>query len=175
MHECTCCACGKTYEIRTSEYNRKRKLKTKFYCSLSCSGTQPRKNPWRDSEENKAHLAAICSNRRDEYSDFRELLKRCKARSRELDITLEYLKEVWDAQGGICPYLKQPLVLPQTDNSHDRSNPNLIASIDRIDSSKGYVKGNIQFISMTLNFAKNKYDEEVLLNLIALIKDPSTS
>jgi hypothetical protein len=175
MRECSCSACGKNYEIPTGEYNRKRKLKTKFYCSLSCAAKQKRHNPYANSEENKAHLRNVCNNRRDELSPFRELLKRCRARDKEVNVDLEYLKEIWEKQEGICPYLRQQLVLPLSNYSHDQTNPNLIASLDRIDSDQGYVVGNIQFISMTLNFAKNKFDEAVLLNLIALIKDPSTS
>jgi hypothetical protein len=35
-----------------------------------------------------------------------------------------------------------------------------MASLDRIDSSKGYVKGNVQFVSAILNYAKLDMKEE---------------
>ena len=37
------------------------------------------------------------------------------------------------------------------------------ASVDRIDNHKGYVPGNIQFVCMIANFAKNVFSESDLL------------
>lgn len=73
-------------------------------------------------------------------------------------------------QEGKCRYLGIPLILPYTNYSHDKSNPIYVASLDRIDSSKGYIPGNIQFISMLLNFAKNKFEEKIILEFISLCK-----
>lgn len=174
MVTCKCQKCGLQFEKIKSEYNRKIKLGTPFFCSLKCSSSfdTSHLDNWRKSEENKKFIKQFSGSSKDEYSPFRETLKKVKNRSksknREYDIDLQYLKEVWENQKGKCPYLKRKLVLPLTDQSHDKSNPNLIASLDRIDSSKGYVKGNIQFISTTLNFAKNKYSENVLLDLIEM-------
>ena len=172
---CICKKCGSQFEKIKSEYNRKIKLGTPFFCSLKCSNRSHDTSYldiWRKSDENKNFIKQFSGSNRDEYSPFRETLKKVRSRSksknRECDIDLKYLKEVWEIQEGKCPYLKRKLVLPLTDQSHDKSNPNLIASLDRINSSQGYVKGNIQFISTTLNFAKNKYDEKVLLNLIEM-------
>jgi len=38
------------------------------------------------------------------------------------------------------------------------------ASLDRIDSSKGYVKGNIQFVSLIVQYAKNEWCDFVLMD-----------
>lgn len=50
----------------------------------------------------------------------------------------------------LCPYLGVELI---TESNQSR-NPNYF-SIDRIDSTKGYVKGNIQIISLLSNTMKN--------------------
>lgn len=177
MVSCICKNCGNQFEKSKNEYNRKIKLGTPFYCSLSCSGKNNNKqlNQWTYSKQNKNHIKKYCNNKKDEMTPFRELFKRCKLRSKnnnkELEITLSDIKKQWELQKGKCPYLKENLILPLTTRKENTNNPNLIASIDRIDSSKGYVIGNIQIISRTLNYAKNKYDEEILLNLIDLIEN----
>jgi hypothetical protein len=43
-----------------------------------------------------------------------------------------------------------------------RRHPQL-ASLDRIDSSKGYIKGNIQFVSVIANYAKNEMTHDEML------------
>ena len=171
---CICKNCNKEFQKIKCEYNRKIKLGTPFFCSLKCSSSfdTTHLDVWRKSEKNKNFIRQYSGSEKDEYSSFRETLKKVRNRSKskniECDIDLKYLKEVWEKQDGKCPYLKRKLILPLTDQSHDKTNPNLIASLDRIDSKMGYVKGNVQFISTTLNFAKNKYDESVLLNLIEM-------
>ncbi|GAA6622310.1 hypothetical protein NUACC26_081330 [Scytonema sp. NUACC26] len=108
------------------------------------------------------------SERRDKYSPFRQHLKlarrRVKTHGRECTITLEYLQELWEKQDGRCPYTGWQLDNPETTahwNSH-KLHPRT-ASLDRIDSSVGYIQGNVQFVSVMANFAKRDFQEEELL------------
>jgi hypothetical protein len=104
----------------------------------------------------------------DELSPFRYFRRTGKWRRRTngvlvgYEISLEYLKQVWDEQQGTCPYSGVKLVLPsKMSSTHNRypwpdDVPSYMRpSIDRIDSSKGYVEGNIQFVSQVANAAKN--------------------
>lgn len=59
----------------------------------------------------------------------------------------------------MCPYLEIEL----TTDPKDYKKPNY-ATIDRIDNSKGYVKGNIQIISYKANSMKTSTTDEELLN-----------
>jgi hypothetical protein len=43
------------------------------------------------------------------------------------------------------------------------------ASLDRIDPSKGYIKGNVQWVHQTVNFMKQDLTEEEFLNWCSLI------
>lgn len=60
-----------------------------------------------------------------------------------------------------CPYLGMDLSMDRT------TNKNIRPSLDRIDPSKGYIKGNIQVISWRANMLKNNSSAEELL-LLAL-------
>lgn len=58
-----------------------------------------------------------------------------------------------------CPYLKIPLVnhRPRGDSRRD------IASLDRIDPLKGYIKGNVEVMSWLANTMKNNATPELLI------------
>lgn len=115
-------------------------------------------------------------NRRDEYSPFRQHLKlarrRVKGKDRQCTITLQYLKELWEKQGGRCPYTGWELDNPETTKDWDNRplHPRR-ASLDRIDSSLGYVPGNVQFVSVIANFAKCDFPEDVLLQFCKAVVD----
>lgn len=47
------------------------------------------------------------------------------------------------------------------------------ASLDRIDSKKGYIKGNIQFVALIVQLAKNDWDEKVIYEFAEAIKKPT--
>jgi hypothetical protein len=57
-----------------------------------------------------------------------------------------------------CPYLDVPLT-----KIYGAGQLDFNASIDRIDSTKGYVKGNVQIISRMANRMKNNASEEQLV------------
>ncbi len=105
---------------------------------------------------------------RDEYSPFRQhhrlARRRTKSNGRECNITLEYLKEIWEKQGGRCPYTGWKLDNLETTNDWDSNilHPKT-ASLDRIDSRKGYVLGNVQFVSIMANYAKRDFLEKELI------------
>jgi len=96
---------------------------------------------------------------------FREHLKRDKRRKYECDLTLEYLYDLWELQNSECIYSRVKLNHPNY-KSKDYNK----ASLDRIDSSKGYVVGNVQFISMSCNLAKCGMSHKDMLNFCDIMK-----
>lgn len=159
-----CDCCGKEFEKPVSEYNRNLKLGRANYCSRACSGKMCNKN--NKQKGNSQNL--IYNNRRDEYTPFRYYLRNAKKRFKDFNLTLEYLKTLWEEQNGICPYTGIKLQLAEYKNSHN--NPIYVASLDRIDSTKGYIIGNVQFISTAINYMKNTMshnDTLLLCNIIA--------
>lgn len=61
----------------------------------------------------------------------------------------------------ICPYLKVPL--KSKFDKDVKQHEQYKATLDRIDSTKGYIKGNIQVISLLANIMKNYANEEQLI------------
>ena len=43
------------------------------------------------------------------------------------------------------------------------------ASLDRIDSSKGYIEGNVQWVHKKINDLKSNFDEDTLIKMCNLI------
>jgi hypothetical protein len=72
------------------------------------------------------------------------------------------VKAQWEKQNGICPYTGWNLVNVETSRQKLDKSPNK-ASLDRSESSIGYVPGNIQFVAMMANFAKNNFSSAQLV------------
>lgn len=78
----------------------------------------------------------------------------------QIDIDLEYLKELWESQRGVCPYTGIKMILPHNTKEHMRIHSLKKASLDRIDPSKGYLKNNVEFVCCAINYAKNSFSRE---------------
>jgi hypothetical protein len=163
--EIICDYCSKESKKRKAEINRRKKQgKDKFYCSLSCA-----------SKVKCGHLIKYQDNflktkytrKPDKFSNFRWYMKvirkNNKENSIEYNVDLQYLQKLWESQKGICPFTKQQLELKTHSKNQNIVSRPYQASIDRIDNSKGYVKGNIRFVALIFNYARNVFsDEEVL-------------
>lgn len=73
-------------------------------------------------------------------------------------ITLEDVKQKVEEQNGKCVFTGR--ILEWTDNDMNK------ASIDRIDSSKGYTPDNIQIVTRVANQAKSDMSDKEFLNFI---------
>ena len=50
-------------------------------------------------------------------------------------------------------------------DNYSNSSPLTFDRIDRIDSSKGYVKGNVQWVHKNVNLMKGKFDQEYFIEM----------
>jgi len=163
MGECTCDNCEIKFEKPLSEITRNNKLGRQNFCSRTCVGKNNTKNF--GEKRSDYDISQHSSNSRDEFTGLRALLRRIKNKFHNYDVDLDYLKEVWDKQN-VCLYSGVKLQLPKW---RGVNNPLFTASIDRIDSEKGYIRGNIQYISITSNHAKNSMSHRQMLDFCNLI------
>lgn len=88
------------------------------------------------------------------------LLRQAKNNSkkyyRECSVNINYLLNIWDQQEGKCYYTNKPMIygLGFRDS----------VSIDRIESSKGYIEGNIALCRKQINVMKNDATIKELLD-----------
>lgn len=75
------------------------------------------------------------------------------AKNRKLDFEIDYefIQKLWKIQKGLCYYTKVPMKLTAR-----QKNPYQV-SIDRIDSSLGYIKENTVLCCQSINYMKNDY------------------
>jgi len=104
----------------------------------------------------------------DEDTEFKFYLKSIRSRDKTASVTINDVRNQWQKQHGRCAYTDIPLILA----THSEYNyPRFMqASVDRIDSNLGYEVGNIQFVSITCNYAKNSMSHDEMKTFIDIIK-----
>jgi hypothetical protein len=168
--ELICEKCKKSYEKILSKYIRNERLNRKSYCSLKCSANID-KIPL--EKRNSFDISQYSNNKVDNWTKFRFYFKLMSLKERKnCQISFEELEEVWNKQNGICPYSNIKLTL----STHTTKDPIFYkrASLDRIDSSKPYTKDNVEFVSLAINYMKNKFSKQETFDFINILKLPPT-
>lgn len=82
--------------------------------------------------------------------------KAARVKYQVCDLTLEYLMQMWMQQNGKCALTNKKMT--------HKFNSLFAVSVDRIDSSIGYMQGNIQLVCQSVNYAKNKFTNEQFIH-----------
>lgn len=89
---------------------------------------------------------------------FRYVWHNARNRNRLFLLSLEDIMALWASQSGRCALTGMPMTHVQS-NKRFSSN----ASLDRIDNSKGYLKGNVRLVCVAINkMRSNMTDEEFI-------------
>ncbi len=177
MIKLKCTECGGEFERSAVEARRNAKKGRDTFCSRTCMCIHHNQNCPTVRHD---HLRKYRNTTADEFSPFRKFMKSVRVRKREnrghrglgYDITLQDLRDQWEAQDGVCPYTGWKLQLPLSVERWDPETPfHLRASIDRIDSAVGYMKGNIQFCALMANLAKGKLLDEDLIKFCKAVAE----
>ena len=97
---------------------------------------------------------------------FSSLKQGAATRNMEFKITIQYIWNLFVKQNKKCNLSGAELKF-DTDNFKNTS------SLDRIDSSKGYVKGNVQWVHKTINFMKQNMDDADFVNWCKIVSSHS--
>lgn len=82
---------------------------------------------------------------------------RCKEKNVECDIDRAYLEELLEAQGDVCALTGWPLW--KSEGSFEANS----LTVDRLDPTRGYVRGNVRLVTFQANAARGPWDDAQLL------------
>lgn len=88
---------------------------------------------------------------------------RAKKKGLAFDLDIEFLEQLWEAQGGKC-CVSGMTMLTDAVGSNKAPGPYAL-SIDRKDSTKGYTKDNVQLTTGIINRLKSVGTEETIEKL----------
>lgn len=112
------------------------------------------------------------NNRKDFEHVIRNLIKQSRFRAgrykMSYDITYEYLWDLFEKQGRKCAITKIQFEISSGKGIKKRSPWSI--SIDRIDSSKGYIVGNVQLVIVIYNLCKNSWTHKDVVTFANSIK-----
>jgi hypothetical protein len=90
-------------------------------------------------------------------------------RNIEFDITIEQAWELFVKQNGKCALSGVDIQLSSDLKKCNPDYSKITASLDRIDSTKGYILNNIQWVHKTVNYIKRDLDQEEFITWCQLI------
>lgn len=169
-----CEYCQKPFNRRLADVNN---CKRRGFLSVACSrqcGLALRNRAYSKTEKARAHLAhqSRLNNKKATKSPLERFFTRTlnsAQRTGKLGLSREDLQDLWTSQNGLCAIsgiiMEIPDMLYDKHKNTGRRRTHLSpwrASLDRIDSSKGYVPGNVQFVCTIANIAKADFSMDQL-------------
>lgn len=151
----------------------KRSKDSVWKCRCSC-GTE-KELKINNLVNGKSKQCPKCATKPKPYSEilpvpmWNLIVKRAMRKQGKIEITREEAESLFIKQGQKCALSGLPIQFAKFGT--DYLNKNQTASLDRIDSLKGYVKGNIQWVHKTVNLMKNTLDQIEFINMCKLISN----
>lgn len=93
------------------------------------------------------------------------------ARNIEWNLSDEYLAELLDKQNVKCALSGIDLCISNYSIGSKRGRLETTISLDRIDSSKGYIEGNVQWVHKSINIMKSTLTQEQFIEFCRLVTE----
>jgi len=121
-----------------------------------------RKGSTRTCGKHRKYWANSGENHKD-YTGYRgisgrvwsKMKRRAANRNLEFNLTIEYAWDIYESQNRLCALSGVPIVF-----GGGKAMPPSTASLDRIDGSRGYEIGNVQWVHKVVNIMRNVYTVE---------------
>ena len=150
-YECLC-DCGKK-TIKQKQYMENKKHQEKISFSCGCQNGLNRigpKNPkWKGYKNMPQSILTKILSRKDK---------------KEITIDLKYIYELYEKQNHMCALSGIPIYINESQGIKRKIGQDTTASLDRIDSSKGYIPGNVQWVHKDINYMKMDLSQEKFIN-----------
>jgi hypothetical protein len=166
MEQLKCCRkCGIEKPLTEFHKDKHKKFGVRGICK-PCAGIVGHEYYLKNEDAIKKRVSIsrksyIPKHTREIDSRLKNLCTKAKNRDKEFSLVNADLLDVFEVQQGLCAYTKLPLVA--TANQFNT------ISLDRIDSSKGYHKDNIQLVCAAINKMKQEYTEQMFISLCHLV------
>ena len=145
--KCKCLPCGKVFEERFHNVYRGGRRS----CGCLVGRTMSKSPNWKGvGEIGKSY--------------FNSLIRGAESRNLGFNITMEYIWDLFLKQNKKCAISGIELKFKSYTKKPDGT-----ASLDRIDSSKGYTIDNVQWVHKDVNYMKQSMENQEFLNWISLI------
>jgi len=95
---------------------------------------------------------------------FYEIKRGAKRRNIKFNLSKKYLWELFISQNEKCALTNQQLWFGRNSFPHETN-----ASLDRIDSSVGYIKGNVQWVHKDINKVKGSLNQKYFIELCKMV------
>lgn len=153
LWECSC-ACGNSTRVSTNHLTRKNLPVKSCGCLKKRNGKQHQQ--WEGFEEISGNFWHNHVIRSANGSKGRKKLS--------LNITKEYIWDLFLEQDRKCALSGLEINFPKKWDDKGYT-----ASIDRINSAEGYIKGNVQLLHKDINMMKRTYSQEYFVKMCKLI------
>ena len=94
------------------------------------------------------------------------LKDQAKRRSKEFNLTAKQLWDLWELQKGKCALSGVDLTITLNSGFNQTK---VTSSLDRIDSSIGYISGNVQWVHKKINIMKNSLSDDVFIDFCSKV------
>lgn len=156
-HVCKECGCNDPTQFYISN---------KYTCKACCiskSTTRYHSLSNEDKQRQQHQMAAWQDDNMLRYR-WQTAKHRSMRKKREFTITERDVELLWETQKGLCYYTKRPMKLTRDDSRHS-------VSLDRLDSTVGYIPGNVVLCCAAVNLMKNDLEMREFKDLITLLSE----